>query len=121
MTLQPFIGPNPAWPTEKDYTFEATMHMHFTCRKPTTKIIFHSLELVIDQNALQLTSNDDNGIGLVGDLEFDQRREFVIVTMNRECKMGSSYVLKIEFTGIILPVLYGFYRSSYLDANSVRK
>lgn len=116
LTLKPYVGPKPgAWPAEKDWTFEATMKMTVTCVKPTNKITFHAVDLDIDEDSLAITStSSDNGqIGVVKSLGSDLRREFVIVTTTQKCVAGANYTLHMDFTGTILTVLFGFYRSTY--------
>jgi len=34
---------------------------------------------------------------------------------------GNTYVMDLEFTGLLTDSLYGFYRSSYRDKNGTRK
>lgn len=90
------------------------MKMTVECLKPTNKIIFHSVDLKIDPNSLAIMSEQDNsGIDVQKSLQFDDRREFVIVTTTRNCMPGAKYTLHMDFNGTILTVLYGFYRSTY--------
>lgn len=122
LTLKPYIGPKPdAWPAEKDWTFEATMKMTIHCKKATNKIVFHSEGLHIDADSLEISSlQDTNALGVLKSLEVDERREFVTVTTNRNLVPGANYTLHMDFTGTILTVLYGFYRSTY-TINGVTK
>lgn len=117
ITLKPYIGRNDAWSETKDFTFEGAVNMSFICNEPTNKIVFHSIELEIDTNSLVIESSVDTTITISQTLEFDYRRNFVIVTMNRLCLEGQLYSLKLKYMGVLLTSLYGFYRSSYLDTN----
>lgn len=89
------------------------MKMTVHCNNATNKITFHSVDLIIDANSLAITSDQDGDIGVLKSLQFDARREFVIVTLSRKCVPGADYTLHMDFTGTILTVLYGFYRSTY--------
>lgn len=118
--IKPYISRNPAWPVEKDFTFEGQIDMHFTCSKPTDKIVFHAADMKIDVNSLTIYSSSENAINVSKSIEIDEKREFVIVTMNKQCAQGASYVLSMNYDGQVLPTLYGFYRSSYVNLNGDR-
>ena len=90
------------------------MNMHFVCMKPTKKIVFHSVGLDINTESLSIYSPSDSSSDVSKSLEFDEKRGFVILTMNHECVQNGEYTLKIDYSGTILPVLYGFYRSTYV-------
>lgn len=121
LTLKPYVGSNPnAWSSSKDFTFEGEMKMHFRCIQPTNVIVFHAIELAIDLDLLDIYSDDDPDIKVFHSIDYDKIRSFVTVTMTRECKRNVEYVLHIEYTGSILPVLYGFYTSSYKDGNQTK-
>lgn len=96
--------------------------MHFTCTTPTDRIVFHAADMDIHQNSLVIQSVDniDPTISVANSYEYDTVREFVIVSMNKECMAGVKYILFMTYDGRILPTLYGFYRSSYLDQNGNR-
>jgi hypothetical protein len=116
LTIKPYVGVKPtAWPTEKDWTFEGTQVIHFTCKKPTNLIVFHSIGHDIDLAAFVINSATDAGIDVIRALEKDEKRDFVTITITRDCRAGADYELTIKFTGVILDVLYGFYRSTYTD------
>jgi aminopeptidase N len=89
--------------------------MHFVCSTPTNKVVFHSLDLKIDAPKLAISSLTDLTIRLLKNVEFDEKRDFVVVYLTDDCKQGQKYVLTIEYTGLISSNLYGFYRSSYVD------
>jgi hypothetical protein len=117
LTIKPYVGVKPtAWTSDKDWTFEGTQVIHFTCVKPTNRIVFHSIGHDIDLAALAISSTGDAGINVIREpLEVDSRRDFVTVLMTRECRAAATYQLTIKYTGVILDVLYGFYRSTYKD------
>lgn len=116
-TIKPYIGRNPAWPAEKDFTFEGSIDMHFTCVKSTNKIIFHAADMKIIESSLTIRSSTDPSMTVSKSIETDKLREFVIVTMSKQCVQGVGYTLSMTYDGNLLPALYGFYRSSYIDEN----
>ena len=94
--------------------------MHFTCMKPTDKIVFHAADMEIQANTFAISSTTDSSISVMKSFEYDTRREFVTITMNKECIRNAQYILSMKYDGRILPTLYGFYRSSYLDLEGNR-
>ena len=117
--IQPYIGTNETW-NEKAFTFDGIMNMHFTCVKPTRKVVFHIKDLFIDESKLELVKDNTESISFVNKLEYDDVREFAILYLSSECVQNARYRLKIVYTGLIGANLYGFYRSSYLE-NGVRQ
>lgn len=115
--IKPYIGRNEAWAADKDFTFEGSIDMHFTCDNPTNKIIFHAAEMTIIESSLTIRSTTDTTISVGKSYEYDKRREFVTVTMNKQCTKGATYILSMDYDGKVLGTLYGFYRSSYIDEN----
>lgn len=118
--IKPYIGRNEAWPVEKDHTFEGSIDMHFTCTVPTDRIVFHAADMTIHPDTFTISSTTDTTISVAKSFDYDELREFVSIAMNRECVRGAQYVLSMKYDGKILPTLYGFYRSSYLDPNGNR-
>jgi hypothetical protein len=117
LRLKPYIGPQEVY-KNKSFTFEGTQIIHFTCMEPTKQIVFNSLDLNLNAGSLSLVSETDrNGIKVAKSIKYDLVRQFAIVEMNQECKKNSNYTLRVEYTGVILEVLYGFYRSSYKDTD----
>lgn len=91
--------------------------MTYRCEEPTDRIVFHSVELNIHEESLELTSALDQTIKIIKSVQFDDLRQFAILTTDRQCVKGVEYQLKIAFDGLISDRLSGFYRSSYLDQN----
>ncbi len=114
--LRPYIGTNDTY-GDKAFTFDGIMNMHFICVKPTRKVVFHSLDLTIDESKLAISSTTDLSVSLSKQIEYDQKREFTTLYLNGDCVANAKYTLKIEYTGLISTNLYGFYRSSYVENN----
>jgi len=108
--LRPYIGP-PETYGNKSFSTEGTVVIHFSCEIPTNKIYLHARELEIHVTSLKI---NDTGLGVV-DLEFDVRRDFVIVNLNGMCQTGHHYALSLAFTGIVSHT-FGLYRSAYKDS-----
>lgn len=120
LTIKPYIGENAAWTADKVWTFEGNIVMHFTCDQPTNKLIFHSLNLDLDTANMRLESPTDNTISVDRTVQYDSVRDFVIVTMNKQCQKSAEYSFHLNFGGKILESLYGFYRSSFVDQTGQR-
>lgn len=73
--------------------------------------------MTIIESSLTIRSTTDTTISVGKSYEYDKRREFVTVTMNKQCTKGASYILSMDYDGKVLGTLYGFYRSSYIDEN----
>jgi len=112
--IQAYIGTNETW-NEKAFTFDGMMNMHFTCVKPTNKVVFHVKDLFIDESKLELIKNNIQVPSIVKKLEYDDVREFAILNLPSDCEQNANYTLKIVYTGLIGTNLYGFYRSSYVE------
>ena len=115
LQIQPFIGPKEVY-GDRAFTFDGVMKMHLVCKNPTDKIVFHSEKQRINEDELKLTSSDDpNPLGFDKKLKYDEVREYVVLSLNRNCVKDAKYELTIVYEGQILSELYGFYRSSYKD------
>jgi hypothetical protein len=116
LKIQPYIGPIEIY-GNNSFTFEGENRMHFICAKPTNKIIFHSVNLKI--NNASLSSSDDKDIKLEESHIEVKQKEYVVFKLNRDCKPNVLYTIAVSFNGQIANVLYGFYRSSYKDSKGV--
>ena len=112
LQIQTYVGPSYG---SKSFTTEGVMKMHFTCVNPTSSIVFHAANMVIDGNGLILNSTTDNINSVSPDYTVDPIRDFVNVTMNRPCVRNAQYLLVVPYVGEIRAALNGFYRSSYRD------
>lgn len=50
----------------------------------------------------------------------DGKKELCTISVEPALKAGHTYVIDIEFTGLLDGSLYGFYRSSYKDKNGTK-
>lgn len=122
LQIKTYIGRNPSWPAEKDFTFEGIIDMTFTCMKPTNEIVFHAINLTMDPNSLKIRTNNVSNLTQQLDLatksfEYDSVRQFATVRMSRSCFPFENFTLTINYTGLIFEQTMGFYRSIYFDDN----
>lgn len=119
LEIRPYVGPREVW-LDKAFTFEGRVAIYFTCLKPTKRVVFHSKELQLELISFE-SFNHANTIKMNKRFDFDLPKDLVIGTLNAECKTNGTYLLKLKFNGKISDKLYGFYISSYLDANNNNK
>ena len=110
LEIQPYVGNNVTY-KEKAFTFTGTVIIHFTCIEETDKIVLHSKEL--DIKNYSLASNNPE-ISLEN-FDIDPETDFFTLYANDTFQKNSNYSVKIQFSGVILDKLYGFYRSSYTN------
>ena len=111
MTIKPYVGTNETY-KEKAFTFEGKTLISFTCLEATNKIVLHTKELKI--NSSKLSTNSDS-ITIIAPPTIDNVTDFTTFTLSKNCVAKSNYTIEIEFSGVILQALYGFYRSSYVS------
>ena len=112
--IKPYIGGADVW-GDRAFTFDGKINMHFKCVNETDALIFHILDLQIDNSSIKLTSTDDNGLSLAGGWKNDYEREFFVASFNRKCRINATYTLSLSYRGNIQKNLAGIYRSSYFD------
>jgi len=108
LQIQPFIGDANLY-GNKSFTFTGQVLIHFTCLESTNKIVLHSKDLTISNYSL-----NTEDIALTS-YDVEKQTDFLTFYANDSLEKDLNYTLKIEFNGIILNKLYGFYRSSYLN------
>jgi hypothetical protein len=109
LEIQPFI-------LDKPFTFKGKCNITFNCVQPTNEIIFHSHQLYIDENKLEISSLNDSSIRLnIHTIVYDVKRNFVIIKTNQNCLKNIDYTIMIVYTGLLSYKLNGFYISSYID------
>ena len=116
--MRPFIGPKEIY-DNNSFTTHGKVIINFECKNPTSKIVFHAKELIIDASKFYIFSKTDSSINIEKSIKYDEELEFVTVHFNRNCVKNAKYRLEIQFKGIINDQLVGFYRSSYLDSYGI--
>ncbi|CAF0711353.1 unnamed protein product [Brachionus calyciflorus] len=119
--IQPYIGTNETWDNDKSFTFDGEIAINFTCNISTNKIVFHALDLELHTESFTITSNDDKtGLNIEKRYTEDKVTNFITINMNKPCMQNAQYILNMKYKGLIIPNLYGFYRSSYIDQSGKR-
>lgn len=96
------------------FTFDGDVKINFTCLKPTNKIVLHQKLLKI--NSVNLYQNMSS-VEIESELEYDLKREFLIIKLKSECLKNFNYTVQINYTGYFTDNMAGFYLSSYTDPN----
>lgn len=117
LTLKPYIGEHPSYPNNKSFKFDGNISLSFTCLSPTNVIVLHAKDLVIQNETIGLFTSDRHLVDVDQNWAYDFQREFMIITMSRECVKEQNYTLFMLYTGKISENLSGFYRSSYALSN----
>ena len=138
LTLKPFIGP---FYGNKSFTFEGHVNIGIACQLATNRVVLHSRDLVIktavlheldgDTNAIQRRLSSFSGSSMLStssraqypsqSVELEIEREFLTLTFGHMCAPSRAYMLEIVFEGVLRETMFGFYRSSYKDANQTTK
>ena len=106
-------------PNLTTFRFTGNVKISFTVSKPTNFIIFHSKNLTIHTSDIYHTKNDDGvtlvdtkEINIVNQLEY-VNHEQIYIEVDRDLQVDRTYLLRLNFEGILSDGLMGFYRSSY--------
>lgn len=106
--IKPYIGYS--W-NEKSFTFDGSINITFNCVIPTNKIVFHAIDLNLHTNSFKIESTEN--LKIEKRYTEDKVTNFIEIDLDRECSQGFNYTLQMDYTGLIIKNLYGFYRSSY--------
>ena len=105
------------------FPYEAEVKIELTCINDTTLLIFHIEKLIIDNSTISLTSSTDSQFGKLEGFSWynDFERNFFIANLSKPFKAQNNYTLYIKYTGFLADDNVGFYRSSYVDSQGIRK
>ena len=105
------------------FPYDAEVKMELTCFKDTSSLVFHIEKLIIDNATITLTSKTDSTFGELKGFSWynDYQRNFFIANLTKTFKAFNNYTLYIKYTGFLADDNVGFYRSSYIDSNNVKK
>ena len=123
LEIKTYLSSNPLWPGDKNDTFEGIVIINFQCIKSTKKIVFHAgRDLKLDLKSITLKDLESNNIPIiktVRDLEND--KSFVQLNLEKKCLKDDVFTLSVLFSGRLNTKLSGYYKSSYKDANKIRR
>ncbi|XP_018046832.1 PREDICTED: puromycin-sensitive aminopeptidase-like protein [Atta colombica] len=99
---------------EKDnFTFNGKSHIIIEIRRASQNISLHALDLIINETATSLISNDTD-IYAPTTHNYDNKTEILTLYFNDKLSPGI-YSLYIQFIGILNDELHGFFRTSYTN------
>jgi len=99
---------------EKDnFTFDGKSHIIIEIRRASQNISLHALDLIINETATSLISNDTD-IYAPTMHNYDNKTEILTLYFNDKLSPGI-YSLYIQFIGILNDELHGFFRTSYTN------
>lgn len=93
--------------------------MELLCVEPTKNITFHSKSLQLNEKTIKLTEKSAQNEPLkISQLDYDKELQHSIVRLDSPLKANQTYLLSIDFNGILADDLAGFYRIRYEQANA---
>lgn len=116
LTIKPYIGTNETY-GEMAFTFEGQMIMYLTCVQSTNQIVFHAIDLYVEEDTVEVHDSNGQLIPLRDSIQYESRRNFMTVTLTQTCTENENYTLALKYRGLINEDLVGFYQSSYRDRN----
>ena len=102
-----------AFTTKGSVTIHLKTDAALTSKRNT--IPFHSKQMLIKEDSVEVTDNERSTIINVDIHEYDLDREFYVLHLETNLTEDTTYTIKIDFTAVLNDDLDGFYRSSYFD------
>ena len=89
-----------------------------SCHEGAGNITMHAVGLNIDKDKIRVLEEGGTSINVTS-IEYDEKRQFLIIHLNEHLKAGKNYILNIYYTGEINSDMKGLFWSSYknLDTN----
>ena len=109
LEIKPYIG-NFEMYQNKSFTFTGIVKIYFSCIEQTNEIVLHSKGLNITSVRLSINRNN---VETTGEFAINTENDFLTIYTRSMLQINTNYSIMIEFNGLILDKLYGFYRSSY--------
>ncbi|XP_053604250.1 membrane alanyl aminopeptidase-like [Plodia interpunctella] len=109
INLTPYFDTNDA----QAFTFDGEVVITFTTTNATNQIKFHSNDLNFTVNNIALTPNIN--FDATNPLQFNTSYDFVFLNLQNELQVGTTYNLRIVYSGPIRTDLNGFYRNFYME------
>lgn len=108
-----FFADNP-----EDFTFSGKTSIIVECMKETNTISIHAKDLVIDQSAITLAGVTPSFVDpRVLYMETDEEREFIVLVLSKNLRVGKSYIVGLSYTAKLKNNLHGLYYSQYQQGN----
>lgn len=121
LTIKPYFNT-----TYRPEIYNAHIKIYFSVFEETNKFVIHSLGLKINFTSLVfLTSGQSDPFADSNSVEWiqDNTTNLLEITLlnDKTFKSGQNYSFSIDYVGFTIDNNVGFYRSSYLDSDGVRK
>ncbi|ROT77085.1 putative aminopeptidase N isoform X2 [Penaeus vannamei] len=113
--LQPFVNGNSS--------IVGYVEVEMEVLESTSNITLHMADILTKNDSVKVSSRDDPGAAAlrIKMQEYDFRRQFYIAHLEEELQKGKKYVLAMEFIGYLNDQMRGFYKTTYTDADGMRK
>lgn len=117
LELQPFMySGNP-----DEFSFRGYVSVAILCHQPTDNVTLHANKLNILEGSVTFSATSSPAVTssspAMTSWEEDKERQFLVVHLDREMKVGERYTLTLNFTGPLKDDLHGLYLSSYERGN----
>lgn len=117
VNLLPFLTP-------ENFTFNGDIEIKIEITETCENVTLHSYTLQIVWNYSHIQKLDDDGNVVenvtIHNQYFVEDKQFLVLETSKELEQGSTYLVKLRFTGWIKDNLQGFYRSSYKVGTETR-
>ena len=88
-----------------------------SCHEGAGNITMHAVGLNIEDDKISVREEGGSSINITS-IEYDEKRQFLIINLNEHLKAGKNYILNINYTGQITSDIRGIFWSSYKDLNT---
>ncbi|KAK7077379.1 hypothetical protein SK128_027509 [Halocaridina rubra] len=108
--LQPLINGN--------FSVMGSVQIEMEVLEATSNVTLHILGINTKNESVKVVPVDDPqnpGVEITNHA-FDSVRQFYVATLAQELEQGKNYYLSMNFEAYLSEQLYGFYRSTYIDA-----
>ncbi|KAK4881205.1 hypothetical protein RN001_004524 [Aquatica leii] len=104
--------------SEDSYSFSGRVMIKVKCLEETNQIILHSKNLTIHKSKVIVQDTLEKKSFKPTNIDFDEEKDFLIITVGNNLLTSQSYNLFIAYDGILDDNLDGYYKSSYYNSNT---
>lgn len=106
----------------KSFPYNGFVKINFTCIKETNQLVFHMNQINITRITLKGINDTSFGNDLTDfNWSFEDERQFFQASLPRILQKGYSYSVLIDYIGYLQDDNVGFYRSSYVTKDGIRR
>ncbi|CAL4065712.1 unnamed protein product [Meganyctiphanes norvegica] len=113
LKLQPFINGN--------FSVLGYVELEFEVREPTDSIMLHMLDTDIVNKTVKVFQKNNQRSQQILSQTYDGFRQFFIVKLKHRMVVGKMYIISMDFNTTLNKRRKGFYRSSYINENGVKR